>query len=84
MTAVVLNVRAVRAEALFCSHTQPSDKPGAEQVAESIAAMIRVHGSHGCACQVATAFGDHPDTAPERMRWARERVAATYPQRGAR
>jgi hypothetical protein len=70
-----------RAEALFCSQVQPSEKPDGTRVAKSIAAMIRVHGSHGCACQVAAAFGDHPDIALERMRWARDTVAVTYPKR---
>jgi hypothetical protein len=77
----VVTLPEARAEALFCSTVQPSDKPGAVQVGESIAAMIRVHGSRGCACQVAAAFGDHPDVALERMRWARDTVAATYPRR---
>lgn len=81
MTAVVLDVTAARAEALFCSTRQPSEHPSAVQVGESIAAMIRVHGSHGCACQVAEAFGDHPDVALERMVWARDLVADTYPRR---
>lgn len=79
MTA--LDVPAVRAEALFCSAVQPSDQPGAVQVRESIAAMIRRHGSHGCACLVAREFGDHPDTAAARMAWARHMVAVVYPPR---
>lgn len=76
-----LDVTAARAEALFCSHTQPSDKPDRVQVAESIAAQIRVHGTRGCARQMAREFGDHPDTAVVRMVWARETVAAIYPSR---
>jgi hypothetical protein len=43
--------------------------------------MIRVHGSRGCACQVAREFGDHPDTAAQRMAWARYMVAVVYPPR---
>lgn len=81
---MVLDVTAARVEALFCSQVQPSDKPGPIQVGESIAAMIRVHGSHGCACQVAAAFGDHPDVAVQRMRWARDVVAGIYPHRSTR
>lgn len=75
---MALDVTATRAEALFCSTVQPSEKPNGVQVGESIAAMIRVHGSRGCACQVAREFGDHPDTAVDRMAWARDVVATVY------
>lgn len=81
---MVLDVRVARVEALFCSTVQPSEHPDRFQVKESISAMIRVHGSHGCACQVAAAFGDHPDTAAARMRWARQTVTAVYPKRSPR
>lgn len=81
MSTVVLDVTAARAEALFCSQVQPSEKPGRVQVSESIAAQIRIRGSHGCACQVAREFGDHPETAVARMRWARQTVTAVYPKR---
>ena len=36
---------------------------------------LRAFGSAGCAGWVAQEFGDHPDTAAARMRWARS-VAA--------
>lgn len=84
MTAVVLDVRAAQAEALFCSQVQPSERPGPVQVVESIAAMARKYGSRGCAAMVAVEFGDHPDTAVPRMAWARDLVAATYTKRGSR
>lgn len=81
---MVLDVHAARAEALFCSQAQPSEKPDAAQVAESIAAMARTWGSRWCAGQVAQAYGDNPYMAAERMAWARQTVLETYPPRGAR
>ena len=59
------------AQALFASNLQPSDHPTAEQVTAAIRDSLRRHGGQqGCASACATEYGDHPDTAPERMRWA--------------
>ena len=63
---------AVRAEALFASVLQRSDRPSPGQVRKAIATAIRAYGGRGCAELVAQEFGDHPDTAVERMRWARD------------
>ncbi len=65
---------AVRSEALFASALQRSDRPHAEQVREAIAAAVRAYGTRGCAARVAQEFGDHPEVAVIRMRWAREVV----------
>lgn len=62
---------AVWADALFASMMQRSDGPGAGQVRKAVAAAMRAYGGRGCAERVAQEFGDHPDTAVERMRWAR-------------
>jgi len=62
---------AVWAEALFVSVLQRSDRPSPGQVRKAIAAVVRVHGRRGCADLVAQEFGDHPETAARRMRWAR-------------
>lgn len=32
----------------------------------------------GCAARVAQAYGDHPETAVTRMRWARTAVASAF------
>jgi hypothetical protein len=61
---------AVRADALFASMLQRSDRPSAGQVRKAIAAAIRAYGSRGCAERVAQEFGDHPEAAVARMRWA--------------
>jgi hypothetical protein len=62
---------ALRAEALFASALQRSDRPSPGQVRKAVAAAMRAHGGQGCAELVAQEFGDHPETAAERMRWAR-------------
>jgi hypothetical protein len=62
---------AVRAEALFASALQRSDRPSPGQVRKAIAGAVRAHGCLGCAELVAQEFGDHPETAVERMSWAR-------------
>ena len=62
---------AVWADALFVSAMQRSDKPTKVQVLKAIAASVRAYGDRGCAEQVAQEFGDHPETAVARMRWAR-------------
>ena len=62
---------AVWADALFASMLQRSDEPTAGQVRQAVAAARRAYGSRGCAARVAQEFGDHPDTAVARMRWAR-------------
>jgi hypothetical protein len=62
---------AVWADALFASMLQRSDESSTGQVREAVAAAIRAYGSRGCAERVALEFGDHPETAVARMRWAR-------------
>ena len=62
---------AVWADALFASVLQCSDNPGAGQVSKAIAAAVRAYGGLGCAQRVAQEFGDHPEAAVDRMRWAR-------------
>jgi hypothetical protein len=61
----------VWADALFVSVLQGSDEPDADQVRTAIAAAVRAYGGQGCAQRVAQEFGDHPETAVARMRWAR-------------
>jgi hypothetical protein len=61
----------VWADALFVSVIQGSDRPDASQVRKAIAAAVRAYGGGGCAQRVAQEFGDHPETAVARMRWAR-------------
>ena len=69
-----LSISAARADALFASPLQRSDEPSAEQVRQAIAAAVRAFGARGCAAVVAQAYGEHPETAVRRMRWARTAV----------
>jgi hypothetical protein len=66
-----LSVGAVQANAVFASGLQPGDQLSARQVRQAVAAAIRAFGCSGCAARVAQEFGDHPETAVSRMRWAR-------------
>jgi hypothetical protein len=74
---------AVRAEALFVSTLQCSEAPAGPQVRDAVARTLRRLGIKGCAAEVAGEFGDHPDSAVERMAWAIAMVKATYPTRRA-
>ena len=59
------------AEALFASYLQPSDHPTSAQVTAAVRdSLRRLGGPGGWAAVCATAYGDHPETAAERMRWA--------------
>ena len=61
---------------LFASNLQPSDAPAAGTVASAINGNLRQHGIGGCVGRMAQEFGDHPDAAAKRMRWARRLTAA--------
>jgi hypothetical protein len=78
MSAVDLN--AVRCEALFVSPLQRSDQPTPTEVRQAIRRAVRVLGTRGCAARVAQEFGDHPEVAVERMRWARRLVEDAHGQ----
>jgi hypothetical protein len=73
-----LSINAVRAGALFASPLQRSDEPSARQVRRAIATAIGLHGVRGCAARVAQAYGEHPETALTRMRWALLAVASAF------
>ncbi len=61
----------VRAQALFASCLQPSDRPTPTQVADAIIDSLRDNGGvAGCVATMATEYGDHPEAAAARMRWA--------------
>jgi hypothetical protein len=73
-----LSVSAARADALFVSALQRSEELSTGQVRQAVASAVRAFGSRGCAERVAQEFGDHPDTAVARMRWARTVAAETF------
>jgi hypothetical protein len=77
-----LSISAARADALFVSALQRSDELSTGQVRQAVAVAVRAFGSRGCAERVAQEFGDHPDTAVARMRWARMVAAETFGSSG--
>jgi hypothetical protein len=72
------SISAERADALFVSPLQRCERPSADQVRWAVAAAVGAFGGDGCAARVAQEFGDHPETAVERMRWARQLVAEAF------
>jgi hypothetical protein len=75
-------VETVRAEALFASSLQSSERPAADQVRDAVSATLRRFGMRGCAARVAGEFGDRPETAVTRMMWALAMVRNVYPTPG--
>jgi hypothetical protein len=73
-----LSISAARADALFVSALQRSEELSTGQVQQAVASAVRAFGSRGCAERVAQEFGDHPDTAVARMRWARVVAAEAF------
>lgn len=70
MAATALTPVEQLAEALFVSQLQPSDRPSAAQVRAAIEASMTAFGGTGCAARCAAEFGEHPEVAVTRMRWA--------------
>lgn len=70
-----LTISTVWADALFASTLQSCDEPSAAQVQRAVADTVLAFGVQGCAARVAQAYGDRPETAVLRMRWARASVA---------
>src|SRR5579864_8197230 len=68
----------VRADALFASALQRSAEPTAAQVHQAVTEAVRAFGSRGCAARVAQEYGDHPEAAATRMRWAREVTGTVF------
>jgi uncharacterized ParB-like nuclease family protein len=64
--------------ALFASALQQSDLPSVDVVAAAISAALEHLGLAGCLGLMAQEFGDHPESARERMRWAGE-LTSTLP-----
>lgn len=55
---------------IFASGLQQSDSPSADIVAATVTSVLADLGLAGCLGRMAQEFGDHPDAASERMRWA--------------
>lgn len=73
---------AARAEALFTSHLATGSHPAPDAVDAAIRLAVRTRGSvRACAAEVAAEFGDHPDLAVPRMRWALTTIRERYARR---
>ena len=64
----------VRCDALFASDLQRSWNSTAETIRAAVTDAVGRLGADGCAGRVAEEFGEHPDCAIGRMRWARAAV----------
>jgi hypothetical protein len=70
---------AARAAALFASDLKSGSRPSGPVVDAAIAGAIRACGGmRGCVAMMAAAYGDYPETAAPRMRWARGVVVTVY------
>ena len=78
------DVPAVQCEALFASSLQATDAVSAEVATAEIRRTIQRLGLEGCASRMAQEFGDHPEEARDRMRWARGVAGGLWPTAGSR
>lgn len=62
-------------EALFASSLQESEPVSPDAAKAAMNRAIERLGPEGCACRMAQEFGDHPEEARDRMRWARKLLA---------
>jgi len=73
---------AARASALFASNLPSGSLPTDSMVDTAIAETVRAFGgTRGCVAVMAAAYGDCPETAAPRMRWARSVVMTVYGSR---
>ena len=75
LTVTRQNINDALYGALFVCELQQSDNPTTNMVAEAITRTMHRFGTDGCAGQIAQEFGDHPDTARDRMRWVSQLAA---------
>ncbi|GIE97311.1 hypothetical protein [Paractinoplanes rishiriensis] len=76
---------AARAEALFTSTLATGSHPSHGTADEAIRLAVRLRGGvRACAAEVAAEFGDHPDLAVPRMRWALATIQELYARRPRR
>jgi hypothetical protein len=79
MIATTDPLTATRAAALFVSSLSVTDQPTNAEVEAAIQHSLRSRGgTRGCAADVAAAYGDYPELAAPRMRWARSVIENVY------
>lgn len=73
------SLTSARAVALFASSLSFRRRPNKTEVEDAIRQAIRTYGGfRGCAGEMAAAYGERPEVAAPRMRWARAVVEALY------
>jgi hypothetical protein len=73
---MIVDLTTARAEALFASTLSAAEPHDRDELKAAIAAAVRHYrGVKGCAELMAGHFGDHPEQAAARMRWARQSAA---------
>ena len=79
MNSMTDTITAARAAALFVSDVSVAAHPTDAEVDDAIRRSLRTHGgSRGCAADLAAAYGDRPELAASRMRWALGVVQSRY------
>ena len=75
---MTVTTQDLRSEALFASYLQRSQQPTLESIRDVVLDTVGRLGEAGCAELVAQEFGEHPDCALGRMRWARTAVLSAF------
>jgi hypothetical protein len=75
------NDHSQRAEALFASTLQAGESPDQEAVVRETTTLLAGAGPAGCSAVMAYEFGEHPDLAVRRMRWARRTVQRCFEEK---
>lgn len=84
MTTKTTVLTVARAEALFTSQLATGSRPSYAVADNAIRTAVRTHGGiRGCAADVAAQYGDYPELAVPRMRWARTMIDQLYEVRPA-
>jgi hypothetical protein len=79
MITTINRLAAARAAALFVSDVSAGARPTRSEVTVVIRNSLRTHGgSAGCAADLAAAYGDYPELAARRMRWALDIIDCLY------
>jgi hypothetical protein len=62
---------SARAAVLFASELPTGSRPNGTTLDATVAAtLLACGGTQGCVAAMAAAYGDYPETAAPRMRWA--------------
>ncbi|WP_432975009.1 hypothetical protein [Dactylosporangium sp. CA-233914] len=72
MTTTTLPVDPVLCMALFVSDTPRSSDPDDATIRETVGRTLDQLGPDECYARAAEVFGDRPETALDRIQWARE------------